>query len=309
MNYNPYAPPQANPPGGSGPMVYRGAGPQPWEIGEVLSAAFAAFKPNWVVLIFAPAVAYFIAFVPAMICTMPGALRIVHHNSAADVGLRLIGEVITLVVLSFFIPGVLRILLGVARGRTPAFGELFGGGDRFIPMLGTVFLLSVVTTISLFMLVIPLFIVGTGLSLTYFLVVDQGLGPIEAMKASWAATDGQKMKIFVFGIVCTLIAVGAEIACCLPLLVALPVVMLAYTIVFLRITGGGAAPAPAAGFGGPGGYGPGGGGPGYGPPGGGQGYGPPGGGPGYGPPAGGGGYGPPGGGGYGPQGGQGPGGY
>ena len=50
MNYNPYAAPQAAPPppGGFGPSA---GGPQAWDVGEVLSTAFEAFKNNWAVLV------------------------------------------------------------------------------------------------------------------------------------------------------------------------------------------------------------------------------------------------------------------
>jgi hypothetical protein len=282
-------------------MVYAG-GSQPWDIGEVLSSAFAAFKPNWVVLVFAPLVMGILAYVPMIACVLPGAIGVFRRNSAPDLALKGVGYILLLIVISFIMPGIMRIMLGVARGRQPAFGEMFGGGDRFIPMLGASVLVGFATLVGLGLFIVPGVIISIGLSLTSYFVVDQGLGPVAAIQASWAATSGHKMKLFLFGLVCSLIAVGAEILCCLPLLAAIPVIWLAHAIVFLRITGRGAAPPNA--YGGPPGYGSPGGGPGYGSPGGGPGYGPQGGGPGYGPP--GGGYGPPaGGGGYGPPGGQG----
>jgi uncharacterized membrane protein len=319
MNYNPYAPPQAGPPQG-GQMIQAG-GPQGWDIGEVLTAAFEAFKPNWVVLVFVPIVAGLLFYIPLLVGMLPTLLNVMRLGTAPSYALIGVGYLVSIVVVSFLMPGIVRIFLGVAQGRQPAFGELFGGADRFLPVLGFLLLALVVASISTVRFLLPglvlqalatiVFLVPTiyiecGLLLTVFLIVDQGLGPIDAIQASWRATNGQKLKIFLFGIVANVIALGSLIACCLPVLAAMPVIGLATTIIYLRISGRGAAPPPR--FAGPPGYGPQGGGPGYGPP---PGYGPAGGGfggppgGGYGPQGGGGFGGPPAGGGYGPPGGQG----
>jgi len=307
MNYNPYAAPQAAPPPPPGGGAYAGS-PQPWDIGEVVSAAFEAFKPNWVVLVLANFTALVIAQVVQFVPRLPGVVGIIKIGSLPDTMLGLVGAVMGLVVQSFFQVGLIRISLGVARGRTPTFGELFGGGDRFVPVLVALFLLCIGVFLGLVLLVVPGVILALGLSLANYFIVDQEMGPIDALQESWRATDGQKAKLFALGFVAAFIILGAAAFCCLPVLAAIPLVQLAFTVVYLRITGrGGASPAPAGG----GGYGPppgAGGGPGYGPPPGG-GYGPPPGGGGYSPPGGGGGYGPPGGGGGGgyggPQGGGG----
>jgi len=103
MNYNPYAPPQAAPPPAGGAMVYAGA-QQPWEIGEVLSAAFEAFKPNWVVLVFSYIVMIIMVYIPMIIFTLPALLRVVRMGSGADYALRGIGYLIALVVSRSFRP-------------------------------------------------------------------------------------------------------------------------------------------------------------------------------------------------------------
>ena len=310
MNYNPYAPPQANPPPPGGPTAYAG-GPQPWEIGEVLSAAFEGLKANWVVMVFANLTAVIIAQVAQMLPRLPTLFGVFRANSAVDFMLQGVGMLIGVVIQSFFQVGLIRIFLGVARGQQPQFEELFRGGDRFVPMVIATLILVFGILFGFALLIVPGVILGLGLCLTSYFVVDQGLGPVEALQASWQATTGYKAKLFIFGMVAFVIAFGAVLLCCLPILAVMPMLGLAMTIVYLRITGRGGAPMArpgGPGFGAPGapppGYGPQGGGPGYGPPGGGGFGGPGGGGPGFGGPGGGGpgGYGPPGGG-YGPPGG------
>ncbi len=334
MNYNPYAAPQAAPPQPGAPLAYAG-GPQPWDIGEVLTAGFEALKTNWVVLVFTYFVTMFITIIVEYLPRIPTFIGIFKMGSAPDLLLAFSGMAVGLVVSSFFSVGLIRIWLGVARGQQPEFGVLFGGADRFLPLLGTMFLSLMGIGIGSMFLLVPGVILALGLMLSTFFVIDQGMSPVDALQASWKATDGHKGKLFGFGLVAGLIIIGSEMCCFLPVFVAIPTVMVAVTIIYLRITGRGAAAVappgagpPGGGYGGGGypppggGYGPPGGG-GYGPPGGG--YGPGGGGPGPGfgsggpfgggpggAPGGGGGYGPPGGGGgggYGPPGGGGGGGY
>jgi uncharacterized membrane protein len=313
VNYNPYAPPQA----AVQPYtpLQPGAGqPQPWEIGEVISLAFDAFKGNWVALVFAQLLAGVLIMIPAIV---PGILLVtgaVDPNSAAYYAIYSASMVAILTLEAFLYVGLFRIALGAARGQRPELGLLFSGGDRFLAMLGVFWLVFLAIALGYALLVVPGIILGLGLFMSFMFVVDQNLGPIDALKASWAATRGHKMHLFLFGLVALAMVLGGYIACFVGVLAVIPILSVAHAIIYLRLSGRGApafgTPAvypaqayPPQGYGAPpqgGGYGPQGGqgGPqgGFGGPGPQGGYGPQGGGQG-GPPPGGGGYGPPGGGG------------
>jgi uncharacterized membrane protein len=319
VNYNPYAPPQAAvqpyappPPGGGQP--------QPWEIGEVLSAAWEAFKPNWVVLVFSLFLVGVLMIIPAMvpvILVVAGAIEVGSVEYAAVYSGSMI---VMMTIVSFLAVGLARIALAAARGQRPEFGLLFGGGDRFLPMLGTILCLNILTYVGFAFLIVPGVILHLGLYSSVWFVIDQNLGPVDALKASWAATQGHKMHLLLFGLVTFAMMMGGYAACGLGIFGVLPIIAVGYAIIYLRLTGrGGPAPAygmqggyagqagPPQGYGPPpGGYGPQGGG-GFGGPQGGGGFGGPQGGGGFGGPQGGGGFGGPSGG-YGPQGGGGQGG-
>jgi hypothetical protein len=272
------------------------------------------FKPAWATLVFSFLLGSFIAAIPGQI---PQVLLQTGAMDAGDTAYSIIALVcmlLNLLLNAFFQVGLIRIGLAAARGQAPQFGDLFSGGSRLFPLLGALILTGIGVFFGFVLLIVPGVILGLGLSLTNYYVVDQKMGPIDAMKASWAATTGSKGKIFLFGLVTMLLMIGGYLACCVGICVALPVAMLGFATIYLRLSGGMGGPsvygppggyAPPAGYGAPpaGGFGapPGGG---YGPPGappGGGGYGPPGGGGGYGgggPPPGGGGYGPPPGAGY-----------
>jgi uncharacterized membrane protein len=285
---------------------------QPWEVGEVLGAAWEAFKPNWAVLVFSYLVVTILSSIPGQLPNVLVATEAVDQNSpefwTAFGGSTFVG----LVIQALLYPGLIKIWVASARGQEASFGLLFSGISRSLPFAGLYLLISLAIGLGCGLLIVPGVILMCGLMPAVFYVVDADMGPIDAMSASWKATDGHKMKLFLLVLLSFVLAIAGVLACCIGSLVTTSVTMVAYAIVYLRISGRGGPPVftPPAGYGGaPPGYGPppGYGGPpgGYGgPPGGGGGYGPPGGGYG-GPPAGGGGYGPPGGGGYGPPGGGG----
>jgi len=302
VNYNPYAAPQAGPP----PMM--GApmggppqgGAQPWDIGEILSLAWEGFKRCWGVLIGA-------IFVDALLAGIPGQISgglvgagVVDAGSAPAIILQTVLTLVGLAVGAFLATGLIRIFTTVARGGQPNFGDLFSGGSRMFSILGAQFLMGIAILLGLILLVVPGIILAIGLSFSSYFVADAGMGPIDALKASWAATTGSKGKLFLFGIVGFFIVLLGMLACCIGVFASAAVYSLAQAMIYVRLSGRGTTVGgfdPSGGMGG--GYPPQGG---YGaPPGGGYG-GPPAGG-GYGggaPPAGGGGYGgPPAGGGYG----------
>jgi uncharacterized membrane protein len=292
------------------PQYPGGGGPQPWEIGEVLGHAWNAFKPAWATLVFSFLLGSFINAIPGQVPQILLQTGAMDSGDTAYIIIAAVCSLINLLLSAFFQVGYIRIWVASARGQTPLFGEVFSGGGRMFPLLGTLILTFLVVFIGFLLLIVPGVILALGLSQANYYCVDRNMGPIDSMKASWAATTGQKGKLFLYGLVSTLILLAGVLACCIPYLVALPVVMVGFATIYLRLSGGtgggplsygGGAPggyAPPAGFGAPpaGGFGA--------PPGGGYGGPPPGGGYG-GPPPGGGGYGPPGGGGYGPPGGGG----
>jgi uncharacterized membrane protein len=58
---------------------------------------------------------------------------------------------------------------------------------------------------GLILLIIPGIIWAIKFSLCFYFVIDKGLGPIEALKASSRTTMGIKWQLFGFGILCGLI--------------------------------------------------------------------------------------------------------
>jgi uncharacterized membrane protein len=63
------------------------------------------------------------------------------------------------------------------------------------------------------------------------------MGPIEAMKASWSATRGQKGEIFVLGIAAVGLSLLGMLMCCVGLLATSPILYVAMAVAFIRMSG------------------------------------------------------------------------
>ena len=236
--HNPYAPPAdfgilpvpPVPPGASG-------GPQPWDVEEVIKAAWAAFKLQWVVLVLA-------VFLPGMLVSFPmgapdvlSALKVVEAYSLEYLGVLGFCWLVAMVIGTFFHVGSLRIFLAAARGRQAELGALFGGADRFFPLVGVILLQSLAIVTGLLLLIVPGIILALGFGLAPYYCVDARMGPVQSLRASWDATNGQKGKIFVFFLACTVVLVAGYLACCVGAYPASAVTWVAFSIVYVRLSG------------------------------------------------------------------------
>ena len=69
---------------------------------------------------------------------------------------------------------------------------------------------------------------------TYF-VIDKGLGPIEALKASARTTQGAKWQLLGFGAICGLIYLMGLLCFIVGIFAALPTVMVAIALVYRQL--------------------------------------------------------------------------
>jgi len=87
--------------------------------------------------------------------------------------------------------------LNVFRQNNPTFNNVFDGFNTFLKAF-LVYLLTVITVVlGLILLIVPGIILGLGLSMAYFVMVDKPeLGVIDTLKESWRIMKGNKTKFF-----------------------------------------------------------------------------------------------------------------
>jgi uncharacterized membrane protein len=147
-------------------------------------------------------------------------------------------SVINLVVGSYIGGGIASFALKVVRGQPVQFGDVFAGGPYFGRMFVAALLAGIGVLLGMALCVVPGVILALGISQYQYLVVDQGLSGVDALKKSWEMTQGHKLNIFIYGLLAIGVVIAGYIACFVgALLVSAPVLVLAAAYIYLCIKG------------------------------------------------------------------------
>jgi hypothetical protein len=236
MNFNPYAAPQALA-HAPGPGPGAPSDPQPWEVGEVFRAAWELFKPNWGPLCAGVFVAGFIGMLPQQVPTVLQVAGVLPEDSTLLRALAVVTAIIAWLLREFFAAGFTRACLGTVRTGTTRFGDLFGAGGRYVPYVIASLVTTLATAFGFVLLIVPGVILALGLWMTGFFLLDRGLDPIAAIRASWEASRGQKGAFFVLALAELGVIILGFSACCVGFFAASMVALLARTVVYLRVAG------------------------------------------------------------------------
>ncbi len=234
MTFNPYAPPQTFP-DPSSPVVAGGNGaPQPWSIEEVLRQSWEIVKQHWVPLIFGPLIGGVIGSVPGQILNTVGRAS---KDQDTIIAMAVVGGLIGFFVQTFFTAGTIQLSLTAARGGPPQVMQVFSGGSAYLRLLGTNLLVTLAILGGFLLLIVPGIILALGFSMAPYYAVDAGMGPVEAMKASWNAMNGHKANMFLYGLAGGALMMVGLLACCVGMFPAQAVVLTGTAIIFTRVSG------------------------------------------------------------------------
>jgi hypothetical protein len=115
--------------------------------------------------------------------------------------------------------------------------------QKFWSFLGAGLLVSIVVVLGMILLIVPGIIFALMFMFASMVIIDRGLGPIEAMKESRRITSGHKWKLFWFTLVLTLINLAGLLALVVGLLVTVPVSVLAFTRAYRELSARAGVPA------------------------------------------------------------------
>jgi uncharacterized membrane protein len=90
---------------------------------------------------------------------------------------------------------------------------------------------------GIILLIVPGIIWGIKFSLFPYFIVDKGLGPIEAIKASGQATEDAKWDLFLFGGLLGLINLAGALVFFVGLFATVPACMVAYAYAYRKLSG------------------------------------------------------------------------
>lgn len=108
--------------------------------------------------------------------------------------------------------GLINIQLRILKDQEFSSNDLWGAAKSFWSYVAATILVSILCTVGTCFLIVPGIILGLVFMFYPYLIVDKGLGPIQAMRASIAITQGSLWELF-FLIVLTIIIKGLGYLC------------------------------------------------------------------------------------------------
>lgn len=113
----------------------------------------------------------------------------------------------------------------------------------FLRFAGASLVAGLAIVVGFILLIVPGIILSILFMFVGYLVIDRGLGPIEALKESARMTKGHRMELFLFGLALIGINLVGVLALIVGLLVTIPVSFLATVHLYKKLSGEG-VPAP-----------------------------------------------------------------
>ena len=152
-------------------------------------------------------------------------------------GERLLGVAYHLLVLGPVGFGGMYAFLRAARGGTPDVGDLFAAfrGDYWQAVLAGL-LISALVGIGMVLLVVPGVIAAVRLAWVPYLVIDERLAAVDAVKASWERTRGHGMTIFAIGLLAIPIVLVGLLLLGVGVILSLMWIQLAAAVLYAAVT-------------------------------------------------------------------------
>lgn len=112
--------------------------------------------------------------------------------------LALVGAVLFAIVYGAIRVGWTKICLALVRGESASFGDLKAGLAWMMPFVITMLIVGVATAIGACLFVIPGIFIAVRTAFAPFLVIDQNLGPVDAIKKSNEMVTGISWQILLY---------------------------------------------------------------------------------------------------------------
>jgi len=146
-------------------------------------------------------------------------------------GVTIVGTIVG----AFLTMNRIKIFLRIYDGETADYADLFRDFNQFLNFLGGYMLYGLIVAAGFMLLIVPGVYWALKYSMTTYLMVDQGLSPMEAIRKSGQLTDGHKGELFVIVLAMFGIILVGMLACCVGVLAASPIVEMMWTDCYRRL--------------------------------------------------------------------------
>lgn len=196
------------------------------QVGFFVSTTFKdsweLFKKEWISIYAVQAVPFVVAIVYSMLVT--------NFDEQSLIALLLN---LSYMVAQFIVSvGVVKGFLEISRGKKVTIETFKSVAPYTLKFIAVQILMMLIVLGGLILFIIPGIIFSIKYMFAPYLVVDKGLGPIEALKESARMTDGVKWDLLGFLAAVSVLAYMGILALFVGLLVTLPVATVAYVMVY-----------------------------------------------------------------------------
>lgn len=162
-------------------------------------------------------------------------LRVLDLPKASHITLAILLQVLGWVINIVLGIGLIKIALSFCDERKPRISTLFDAWDCFWRYVGAGILYGLIILGGFILLIIPGIVWSVKFGLCFYFVIDKGLGPVQAIKASGRTTMGVKWQLFGFGILCGLINLLGLLCLVVGIFATYPTVLVAYALVYRQL--------------------------------------------------------------------------
>lgn len=131
--------------------------------------------------------------------------------------------------------GLIKIFLRFCDGEKGEFSDLFSCYPLFFKYLVGSILYGLIVSVGLILLIIPGIIWAIKFQFFDYLIVDKGLGPIDALEKSSEITRGVKWDLFIFDMLIGIINLLGFLCLLVGLFVTIPTTMVATAFVYRKL--------------------------------------------------------------------------
>lgn len=207
------------------------------DLGSILNYSFALWQQNLGLLVGAFVVIIAVGMVfsygsqaMAMVLRRGGQQEVA---IAVDVLTSIAGQLVQM----YLSIGVVQLMLKLARHQRAEFSDVFGGGSRFLPVLGVSILFGLAVFGGLILLIIPGIILALMWWPCYYLVVDGKASVGESFGLARTITQGNMGTTFLVWLLGLGISALGFLVCCVGIIPAAPLVAMLYVVAYLMMSG------------------------------------------------------------------------
>lgn len=138
--------------------------------------------------------------------------------------------------------GYIMVFLAHANGREIVFDDIFAIDGRWISFVFLTMIKFVFIMLGFILLIVPGIYLAIKWMFAEYFVLDQGMRPMEALRASSALTEGHRWKLFFFGLSIALVMLLGAILLLVGMVPAAVIALFATIYMYKTLLGEGAEP-------------------------------------------------------------------